>query len=125
FSYLGFTAQEKVVNGKAVINVVLKPSSTKLDQMVVVGYGKEKKENLTGAITTVDMTSKDGQPITNAQNALYGVPGIFANLNASQPGVDRAMIRIRGVGTLNNNNPLVLVDGVEYPMSELDPNDIK
>lgn len=125
FSYIGYEKKEVEVNGRSVIDVTLTSSATTLDQLVVVGYGTEKKENLTGAITTVNMSSKEGQPVTNAENVLYGVPGVYANLNASQPGVDRAMIRIRGVGTLNNNNPLVLVDGIEYPMSELDPNDIE
>jgi TonB-linked SusC/RagA family outer membrane protein len=90
-----------------------------------VGYGTQKKVNLTGSISTIDMTDKEGQPITNASNALHGAPGLFVNLGNSQPGVDRATIRIRGMGTLNNNDPLVLVDGIEYSMDELNPADIE
>jgi len=95
-----------------------------LDSVVVVGYGTQKKVNLTGAITTVNMEEKEGQPITNVSNALHGAPGLFVNQSNSQPGVDRSTIRIRGIGTLNNNDPLVLVDGIEYSMDELNPADI-
>ncbi|HEY8968810.1 MAG TPA: SusC/RagA family TonB-linked outer membrane protein, partial [Puia sp.] len=104
--------------------IILDPTQKSLDSVVVVGYGTQKKVNLTGAVTTVNMEEKQGQPVTNVSNALHGVPGLFVNLSNSQPGVDRSTIRIRGIGTLNNNDPLVLVDGIEYSMDELNPADI-
>ncbi len=104
--------------------ISLEASFKSLDTVVVVGYGTQKKVNLTGAITTVDMSDKEGQPITNVSNALHGAPGLFVSLGNNQPGVDRSTIRIRGIGTLNNNDPLVLVDGIEYSMDELNPADI-
>lgn len=104
--------------------ILMDPSQRSLDSVVVVGYGTQKKVNLTGAISTVSMEEKQGQPITNVSNALHGVPGLFVNLSNSQPGVDRSTIRIRGIGTLNSNDPLVLVDGIEYSMDELNPEDI-
>ncbi|HVW63238.1 MAG TPA: SusC/RagA family TonB-linked outer membrane protein, partial [Puia sp.] len=104
--------------------IMLDPTQKSLDSVVVVGYGTQKKVNLTGAITTVNMEDKEGQPVTNVSNALHGTPGLFVNLSNSQPGVDRSDIRIRGIGTLNTNDPLVLVDGVEYSMDELNPADI-
>ena len=124
FSLMGYKKEEVNIENRTNISISLTPVETELDQVVVVGYGTEKKENLTGAITTVNMEDKEGKPLTNVSNALYGSSGLYVNLNSSQPGVDRAMIRIRGIGTLNNNNPLVLVDGIEYPMDEVNPDDI-
>lgn len=123
-SMIGYLSQTVAVTGGSVGTVSLQEDANNLTNVVVVGYGTQKKVNLTGAITTVDMTEKEGQPITNASNALHGTPGLFVNLSNSQPGVDRSTIRIRGVGTLNNSDPLVLVDGVEYSLDELNPNDI-
>ncbi|WP_291907244.1 TonB-dependent receptor [Chitinophaga sp. CB10] len=124
FSFIGYLSKDVKVAGNTV-NVTLEEDIQKLNDVVVVGYGTQKKATLTGAITTVKMAEKEGQPLTNASNALAGVPGVFANLTNSQPGVDRSTIRIRGVGTLSSNNPLVLVDGIEYSMDELNPNDIE
>lgn len=125
FSFLGYlTRKIKVNNPSSPISVKLSEDIKQLNSVVVVGYGTQKKENLTGAISTLNMDEKKNQPITNISNALHGMPGLFVKLGNSMPGVDRAQIRIRGIGTLNNNDPLVLVDGVEYPMDELNPNDI-
>ncbi len=125
FSFVGYLPKEVKVSNATPLNVTLEEDIQKLNDVVVVGYGTQKKATLTGAITTINMIEKDGQPLTNVSNALQGVPGVFANLSNSQPGVDRSVIRIRGVGTLNNSNPLVLVDGIEYSMDELNPNDIE
>jgi TonB-linked SusC/RagA family outer membrane protein len=124
FSMEGYLQKDVKVASAAMGLVVLEPSQKSLDSVVVVGYGTQKKVNLTGAIATVNMEEKQGQPITNVSNALHGVPGLFVNLSNSQPGVDRSTIRIRGIGTLNSNDPLVLVDGIEYSMDELNPADI-
>jgi len=121
---IGYLSKSLVIQGSSVGVIALQEDANDLTSVVVVGYGTQKKVNLTGAVTSVDMTKKEGQPITNASNALHGVPGLFVNLSNSQPGVDRATIRIRGIGTLNDNDPLVLVDGVEYDLNELNPNDI-
>lgn len=124
YSFLGYASREVPINNRSVINLSLVPDTETLDELVVIGYGTKKKETLTGAINTMDLDVKQGQPITNASNALHGMTGLFVNLGNSMPGVDRSSIRIRGVGTLNNNNPLVLVDGIEYSMDELNPQDI-
>lgn len=125
FSFLGYIAKTvKVSNPGAPLRVQLAQDVKTLNSVVVVGYGTQKKVNLTGAISTLNMNEKANQPLTNVSNALHGMPGLYVNLNNSQVGVDRSMIRVRGIGTLNNNNPLVLVDGVEYSMDELNPNDI-
>lgn len=125
FTFIGYLPQEVKVTKAGLMEVKLQEDVQKLNETVVVGYGTQKKATLTGAIAMVDMTEKEGQPITNVSNALHGTPGLFVNLSNSQPGVDRSTIRIRGVGTLSNNNPLVLVDGIEYSMDELNPNDIE
>ena len=125
FSTVGYFPKEVKVTGASLGTIPLEVEVQALDSVVVVGYGTQKKVNLTGAITTIDMTDKEGQPLTNVSNALHGAPGLFVNLGNSQPGVDRATIRIRGMGTLNNNDPLILVDGIEYSMDELNPNDIE
>ena len=124
FSMVGYLPKQIKVTGRNLGNIALGEDVKSLSSVVVVGYGTQKKVNLTGSIATIDMTEKEGQPITNVSNALHGAPGLFVNLDNSQPGVDRATIRIRGMGTLNDNNPLVLVDGIEYSMDELNPADI-
>ncbi len=125
FSFIGYLPKEIKVSNSNPLTIMMEEDVQKLNDVVVVGYGTQKKATLTGAITTVEMIDKIGQPLTNASNALQGVPGIFANMSNSQPGVDRSTIRIRGVGTLSGNDPLVLVDGIEYSMDELNPNDIE
>lgn len=128
-SFIGYIQKEIKINNTTPLQVTMEEDVQKLNDVVVVGYGTQKKATLTGAITTVSMAEKQGQPITNASNALQGVPGVFANQSNSQPGVDRSTIRIRGVGSVSDNsganNPLVLVDGIEYSMDELNPNDIE
>src|SRR5699024_5508305 len=125
FSSIGFLSQEVEVGEASSIEVLLEIDEAGLEEVVVVGYGTQKKESLTGAVTTVNMQDKEGSPITNASNALSGTPGLFVKLGNSQPGVDRSEIKIRGMGTLNNSNPLVLVNGIEYPMDEINPDDIE
>jgi TonB-linked SusC/RagA family outer membrane protein len=125
FSFIGYLPKEVKVSNTTPLEIKLEEDVQKLNDVVVVGYGTQKKATLTGAITTVEMVDKAGQPLTNVSNALQGVPGVFANLSNSQPGVDRSTIRIRGVGTLNSSDPLVLVDGIEYSMDELNPADIE
>jgi TonB-linked SusC/RagA family outer membrane protein len=124
FSMIGFLPKEIKITGANIGTISLEEDVKSLNSVVVVGYGTQKKVNLTGAVATVDITEKDGQPITNVSNALHGTPGLFVNYDNSAPGIDRSNIRIRGIGTLNNNDPLVLVDGIEYSMDELNPDDI-
>src|SRR5699024_2163541 len=88
FSLMGYKKEEVNIENRTNISISLTPVETELDQVVVVGYGTEKKENLTGAITTVNMEDKEGKPLTNVSNALYGSSGLYVNLNSSQPGVD-------------------------------------
>jgi TonB-linked SusC/RagA family outer membrane protein len=125
FSFIGFVTREIAVGGQSVIDVALDEDTRMLEEVVVVGYGTQKKVNLTGAIATVDAKQLENRPITNATQALQGVQGVYVNQAGAQPGLSGATIRVRGQGTLNNNDPLVLVDGIEYKLEAINPNDIE
>ena len=126
-SYIGYENQEIPVKGQNTFRITLKEDSQALDEVVVVGYGTQKKVNLTGAVSTVDFEEQAlSRPITNVSNALAGMSaGVQVQQNSGQPGSDGSTIRIRGIGTLNNNEPLVLVDGVEASMDLVNPQDIE
>ncbi|MCL4639796.1 MULTISPECIES: SusC/RagA family TonB-linked outer membrane protein [Olivibacter] len=126
FKYVGYRPYTlNVTSNLTKLSISLESANTLLEDVVVVGYGTQKKENVTGSVSTLDMKEKEGSPTTNISNALAGMPGMFVRLGQSQPGIDRSEIRIRGMGTLSNNNPLVLVNGIEYSMDELNPDDIQ
>lgn len=125
FSFIGYERMELPVGNKAVINVTLKSVDQALSEVVVVGYGTQKKVNLTGSIATLDQKFLENRPITNSTQALQGLSGVFVNQTKGRPGADGADIRIRGVGTLNGGGPLVLVDGIAYSLSDVNPNDIE
>lgn len=124
-SSVGFQKKRVNVGRQTEINIVLEIEAAGLSDVVVVGYGTQQKKNLTGAVGTIKSDFIENRPITNVSQALQGgVSGVFVNQNSGQPGNDDAQILIRGIGTLNNSNPLILVDGVEAPINNVDPNDI-
>lgn len=125
-SYIGYKSQElRVVSGKT-LSVTLREDTEVLDEVVVVGYGVQKKANLTGAVGNVSMDDMDSRPLTSASLALQGtVSGVYALQNSGRPGDDSAIINIRGVGTLNNSEPLVLIDGFPGSMLDVSASDIK
>lgn len=121
FSALGYQSVERSVTSGE-LNVVLKASISALNQLVVVGYGTEKKIDLTGSVSAVSGAQIAKRQVAQTSMALQGlVPGLTVTQPNGQPGVDGGVIRIRGIGTLNNANPLVLVDGVEMSMNTIDP----
>lgn len=126
-SYIGYLEQEVTTKNRSTINVELIEDTQSLEELVVVGYGVQKKINLTGSVSTINYDKDlENRPITNASQALSGkVPGVWVSQNSGAPGSDGATIRIRGFGTLNNTNPLILIDGIEGRMAELNPNDIE
>ncbi|MFD2961410.1 MULTISPECIES: carboxypeptidase-like regulatory domain-containing protein [Olivibacter] len=106
FKYVGYRPYTlNVTSNLTKLSISLESANTLLEDVVVVGYGTQKKENVTGSVSTLDMKEKEGSPTTNISNALAGMPGMFVRLGQSQPGIDRSEIRIRGMGTLSNNNP--------------------
>lgn len=126
FSYVGYQSIELPVQGRSVIDVTLETDAQTMEEIVVIGYGSQKKENLTGSVGVVSAKSLEARPITNASQSLQGqVSGVWINQNSGEPGQDGATIRIRGIGTLNDANPLILVDGIEAPFGNIDPNDIE
>lgn len=125
-SYVGFQSQElKAVYGKN-LAVTLKEDTEVLDEVVVVGYGTQKKVNLTGAVASVDFNDKTlSRPVTTVSSALSGmVAGLNIMQTSSKPNSESAAMTIRGTGTLNNSSPLVLVDGMEMSLNNVNPNDI-
>ena len=127
FSSIGYLTKELPAN-TAFLEVVLQEDLANLDEVVVVGYGTQKKVNVTGSISVVDGETLQNRPITNASQALQGVQGVYVNQAGGQPGADGATIRIRGMGTIGGTgklSPLVLVDGVEFSLRDVNPNDIE
>ena len=126
FSYVGYSSTEIPIGSRTVFDVSLEPDLTNLDEIVVVGYGVQNKSNLTGAVANVSGEKINQRPITQGTQALQGlIPGVFVNTNDGEPGNDDASIVIRGIGTLNQAEPLVLIDGIEAPLANLNPNDIE
>lgn len=127
FTYVGYTPVELAITSNKRYDVVLKEVTNTLDEVVVVGYATQKKANLTGAVATIDFgEAMSSRPIANASSALAGLSaGVQIQQSSGKPGGDGAAIRIRGTGTLNNNSPLVLVDGVEWDMNNVNTNDIE
>ncbi|MBD5176218.1 MAG: TonB-dependent receptor [Bacteroidales bacterium] len=128
FSYIGYTPKEVKVSGQTSnLNITLIEDSQILDDVVVVGYGTQKKSVVTAAISQVGEETLAQTLPTNVQNALKGVTaGVTATTSNGQPG-NSAQIRVRGVGTINDSNPLYIVDGmpIEGGIDYLNPSDIK
>ena len=111
-SYIGYLSQEVPVGNKTTINVTLKEDTQALDEVVVVGYGTMKKSDITGAISSVSEESIARQPVANVSTALQGLAtGVSVTSSSGSPG-EAATIRIRGVGTVNDAEPLYVVDGM-------------
>ncbi len=127
FTYIGYVTQKVPVSGLSVIDIRLAADLTTLEEVVVVGYGTQKKVNMTGSVSNVRFDEAlENRPITNASQALGGaVTGVWVSQNSGKPGSDGAQLRIRGWGTLNNAEPLVIIDGVEGTFNQLNPNDIE
>ena len=126
FSYIGYKTQEVALVGQSNINVTLQPDNEVLDEVVVVGYGSQRKESVVGAISTLDVT-KLIVPTSNLSTALAGqLSGIVAMSRSGEPGKNSAAdFYIRGVSSFTGNtSPLVLVDGVERDLDLVDTEDI-
>lgn len=125
-SYVGYQTQEIKWNGSP-LNVILKEDSKTLSEVVVVGYGTQKKANLSGSVATVDSKELENRPIQNVSSGLQGLmPGVAITGTNGAPGQDAGKIRVRGIGTLNEAGPYILVDGIETgTLSAVDPNDIE
>ena len=127
FSYVGMESKTVKVGKENELNVKLSSSLTELDEVVVVGYGTQKKVNLTGAVQSVSGQDLIRKSTSNLSTALQGiVPGLSAVQSSGQPGADNASIEIRGIGSLNSStSPLVLIDGAEGDMNRIDMNTVE
>ncbi len=125
FSYVGMETQEVKLNGRKKVNVTLNSDDEILEEVVVVGYGTQKKVTMTGAVANVGSRELLKSPVANLGNSLQGkLPGVQTMQPSGMPGDDSPSIRIRGVGSLNSAEPLVLVDGVERSFNQIDPNEV-
>lgn len=124
--YVGYITEKIPVGNKTNINVTLKDDMQQLADVVVIGYGVQKKENLTGAVDAVKGEKLSSRTVASTSQSLQGMsPGTTVMNGGGEPGADGAKIRIRGVGTLNDSNPLILVDGVTMSdIDNIDPQDI-
>jgi outer membrane receptor protein involved in Fe transport len=97
-----------------------------VDEVVIVGYGSQRKANLTGAVSTVSLPQMEKRTVAQTSLALQGlVPGVTVTQRSGKPGGDAGTIRIRGNTTIGNNDPLVLIDGVESSINAIDPESIE
>lgn len=125
-SYVGFETKEIPVANSQTLNIILKQEGGTLGDVVIVGYGKQKKATVTAAISSVDGDALVKAPVANISNSLGGrVSGIISRQSTGEPGEDNDRIQIRGIGTTGSSDPLVIVNGIPRPYSQLDPNDIE
>ncbi len=124
FSCVGYKTLAMQATARMTVN--MEPDADALDESVVIAYGQQKKVTITGAVSAVGSEDILKAPVANVANALQGnLPGVSAVQASGMPGADEPVIRIRGVGSLNSAEPLVLVDGVERSFSQLDANEIE
>jgi TonB-linked SusC/RagA family outer membrane protein len=126
-SFVGMRTQEIPLGGQTQFTITMEESTFGVDEVVVVGYGTQRKVNLTGSVTSVNFAEQaESRPMTNVSSALAGLSsGVTVRQGVGNPGSDGASIRIRGLGTLNNNNPLIIIDGMEGVLDAINPNDIE
>lgn len=127
-TFVGYLDQKNTLKAGATGQViVLTAAATSLNEVIVVGYGTQKKVNLTGAVSVVNAKELENRPVTSVGNALQGtMAGVTVTAaSTGQPGRDAAGINIRGIGTLNNSSAMILVDGVVSTMNNVNPDDIE
>ncbi|MDR2384287.1 MAG: TonB-dependent receptor [Tannerella sp.] len=126
FSYLGYKSQSVTVGNRTVVNIVMEENYTALDEIVVVGYGVQKKLHLTGSVSQITSKEIVKVPAPNVTHTLVGkLPGLMSSQNNGAPGADGVTFQIRGLSSWTATSPFVLVDGIERDFSNIDPNDIE
>lgn len=118
-SFIGYVTREVVWNGEP-LSILLEEDSEMIEETVVVGYSVQKKVNLTGSVVAVGAKDIEDIPVANTATLLQGrLPGLVLTSNGAQAGADNPEFRIRGIGTFGNNNPMLLIDGVEGSLSQI------
>lgn len=129
FTAIGYQTVEEQVNNREVIGVAMLEDMASLSEVVVVGYGTQKKETITGSVTSISTKELVKTPTTNLSNALAGrTPGLIVTQPSAEPGADNAAMLIRGTNTLGNSSPLVVIDGIparEGGLERINPADIE
>jgi len=126
FSRVGFTEKEASVGDQSTLNVILDPANQDMEQVVVVGYGQQKKASVVAAISTIRTKDIKQSPSANLSVTLAGrLPGLTSIQRTGEPGRDEIELFIRGRSTINEQRPLLMVDGAEREFNSLDPNEIE
>ena len=127
FSFVGMNTRELEIGTQSVFNIILEETAIGLEEVVVIGYGTQRRENLTGSVVTAGTETIGGEPVANVSQALQGdISGVTIRQPGGQPNATTE-IRIRGYGTFSSagNSPLVLIDGIPGSIDNVNPNDIK
>ena len=126
-SNIGYTTQEVKLRGRKSVTITLAEDNKLLNEVVVVGYGTQKKVNMTGAVSSINVSKlAESRPLTNVSQALAGLAaGVSVTSNHNRPGDDNASILVRGQGTLNSSAPLIIIDGSEAGINTVNPQDIE
>jgi TonB-linked SusC/RagA family outer membrane protein len=130
FSYVDYKTREEPINERISVDVVLEAADKALDEVVIVGYGTQKKANLTGAVATLDGSVLESRPVTSVSSAIQGlIPGLTSIAASPRPGGTGANMRIRGISTLGNSELLLVIDGVPMAgpgdLNHINPGDIE
>ncbi len=127
FSFVGYKSQEVAVGTQSSIKLTMQPDENALEEVVVVGYGTQKKVNVIGSISQITSENIENRPVTQASQAITGqMPGVTVVQRSGRPGEAAGQIRVRGVGSFGATpNALVLIDGIPGDMNDINPNDIK
>ncbi|GGF21750.1 TonB-dependent receptor [Echinicola rosea] len=127
FSFIGYQQQMVEVGNQTVLNISLSPDMKSLDEVVVVGYGTQKKVNVIGSVSQISSESIENRPVPNATQALAGqMPGVTVIQRSGRPGESSGSIRVRGVGSFGATpDALVIIDGIPGTLDDINPNDIK
>ncbi len=126
FSYIGYVTQEIPIKNQTNIRVTMAELANSLNDVVVVGYATQKKVSVTSAVSVIGANDISKRPVTNSVQALQGLsPGLTITDQGGAPGRANVSARIRGVTTLSGNNPLILVDGLEQAINNINPDDIE
>lgn len=126
FTIVGYLSMERLVTSSGDVDVTLNEDLSDIDEVVVVGYGTQKKETVTGAISSIQTKEIKQSPASNLAVTLAGrLPGLTAIQRSGEPGRESAELYLRGVSTINSQNPIILVDGVERDLTYIDPNEVE
>lgn len=129
FAFMGYKSEDVEIGKRAVIDHTMRPESLMMDEIVVIGFGEQKKIEMSSAVSTVKSEEIMKSPVSNISNTIAGrIPGLITMQGSGQPGVDESTIYVRGAGTWNNSEPLYVIDGVERNQAQflrIDPSEVE